>query len=263
MKAYRAIVSARFRMMLQYRAAAAAGLGTQLFWGFIRIMIFTAFYRFAKAPQPMTLEQVVSYVWLGQAMLAMLPWSVEPDLRVMIRSGNVAYELLRPVDLYWLWFSRSVARRSAPTLLRAVPMLIVAGLFFGLRAPQSVGVAAAWLAAMAGAFVLSCAISTILSISLLWTVSGEGVMVLMSGAAWLLSGMIIPLPLFPDWAQGILAFLPFRGVVDAPYRVYMGNIPLNEVWVVLAHQLAWIAAFVVVGRALVGRGLRRLAVQGG
>lgn len=43
MTPYLAILSARFRTLLQYRAAAAAGFGTQLFWGLIRMMIFEAF----------------------------------------------------------------------------------------------------------------------------------------------------------------------------------------------------------------------------
>ena len=73
MKAYWAVLSARFRTLLQYRAAALAGLGTQVFWGLIRVMIFGAFYRSTTAPQPMTYPEVVTYVWLGQAFIRMLP----------------------------------------------------------------------------------------------------------------------------------------------------------------------------------------------
>ncbi|MGD0111413.1 MAG: ABC transporter permease, partial [Armatimonadota bacterium] len=119
MRSYRAIVSARFRMLLQYRAAAAAGFGTQLFWGLIRVMIFEAFYRSTTAAQPMTLPQVVDYIWLGQATFVMtLTYYMDLDIMAMVRSGTVVYELLRPLDLYALWFSRSVASRAAPMLLR-------------------------------------------------------------------------------------------------------------------------------------------------
>ena len=41
MRAYTAVMSARLREALQYRAAAVAGMVTQLFWGLIRVMIFT------------------------------------------------------------------------------------------------------------------------------------------------------------------------------------------------------------------------------
>ena len=62
MSPYAAILSARFRTLLQYRTAAIAGLGTQLFWGLIRVMIFEAFYRSSNAPQPMALRDVVTYL---------------------------------------------------------------------------------------------------------------------------------------------------------------------------------------------------------
>ena len=116
-RGYRAIFSARFRMLLQYRAAAVAGFGTQLFWGLIRMMIFTAFYGASRKAYPLTLQDTITYIWLGQAVLQMLPWNMDADVRAMVRTGTVAYELLRPLDLYTQWFMRSIAARAAPTLL--------------------------------------------------------------------------------------------------------------------------------------------------
>ena len=261
--AYAAIVGARFRMLLQYRAAALAGFATNLFWGFIRVMIFDAFYRSSAAPQPMSREDVMGYIWLGQAMFALLPWNTDPDVRGMIRTGTVAYELVRPLDLYALWFSRGLAARLAPTLLRAVPMLVIAWLFLGLQLPPSLASGAAWVAATAGALLLSSALATLLTLSLLWTLSGEGVTRIVPPLVYMLSGMVIPLPLYPDWAQPLLDFLPFRGLVDTPFRLYLGHIPPEHVGAVLAHQLVWTAALVLLGRRLLARATRRLVVQGG
>ena len=98
MKAYWAVVSARFRTLLQYRGAALAGFGTQAFWGLIRVMIFTAFYASSDGSQPMTLRDTITYVWLGQALIAILPWNWDREVHDMIRSGQVAYELVRPID---------------------------------------------------------------------------------------------------------------------------------------------------------------------
>ena len=77
------------------------------------------------------------------------------------------------------------------------------------------------------------------------------------------SGMVIPLPLFPDAFQPILDFLPFRGLADTPFRLYMGHIPASQVWSVVGHQLAWTLILVSLGRFLLYRGTRRLVVQGG
>ncbi len=263
MKPYLAMLRARALGLLQYRVAALAGLGTQVFWGFIRVMIFTAFYRSTVAPQPMSLEEVIGYVWLGQATLMLILWRPDPEIEQAVRSGNIAYELLRPVDLYAFWFARSIADRATPTVLRAVPLFVVALLFLGLPPPASTASFLAWLAASIGALFLSSAIATVLMISLMWTVSGRGITILVTTGAWVFSGITLPLPLFPDWAQSVLAILPFAGLMDTPFRLYLGNLPPEAIVPALAHQLVWCLAFVGLGRWLVLRGTRRLVVQGG
>ena len=260
---YWAIVSARFRTLLQYRAAALAGFATQLFWGLIRVMIFEAFFRSTTAPQPMELEDVATYIWLGQAFLVLLPWNVDREIQTMIRSGTVSYELLRPLDLYALWYSRVLAVRTAPTLLRSMPLLAIAGLFLGMQAPATWPSAGAFVLAMLGALLLSCAITNLINVSMLWTISGEGVTAFAVAAVMIFSGMIVPIPFFPDWAQTVLEVLPFRGLVDVPYRLYLGHIPPGDVLYHFTYQVGWVVALVVSGRWLLSRGVRRLVVQGG
>src|SRR5688572_10018069 len=131
LRPYVAVFKARFTLLLQYRAAAFAGFVTQCWWGGIKVMVLAAFFRSA-ASTPMTLQQAIDYVWLGQAFLTLLPWSVDPDIARMMRSGDVAYERLRPVDPYGFWYARSAARRTATPLLRAVPMIVTAGLILPL-----------------------------------------------------------------------------------------------------------------------------------
>jgi ABC-2 type transport system permease protein len=262
-KSYLAVFSARLRMLLQYRAAALAGIGTQLFWGLIRAMIFEAFYRAASGPHPMSYPEVIDYVWLGQALLTLLPIWMDSELRLMVRSGTVAYELVRPLDLYSFWYSRAIASRLAPALLRAAPLYLLALLFFDLRPPASLAAGLGFALALLGALLLGGAISTLLSISLLWTIAGEGTIHLLSALIVLLSGMIVPLPLFPDWLRATLELLPFAGLMDLPFRLYSGHIPADQVWTILARQLGWTTVFVLVGRQLLRRGARRLVVQGG
>lgn len=263
MKPYRALLSAQFRSLLQYRAAALAGLFTQAFFGLVIVMVYEGFYRSAAAPMPMSFSQVVTYTWLGQAMLGLIPWNVDPEIRALIRSGGVAYELLRPLDLYRLWYTRCLARRSAPTLLRALPMLAIAYLFLGLQPPPSWACLGWWLAANLGALLLSTAFTTLLSTTLIWTLSGEGINYLVISMVILCSGLQIPLPLYPDWLKPLLDFLPFRGLFDTPSRLYLGHIPSDQALAVLGHQILWTAAMVLLGRWLLARGLRRLEVQGG
>lgn len=263
MTPYLAILNARVRMLLQYRAAALAGVGTQLFWGLIRAMIFYAFYRSSSGPQPMAYDDVVTYVWLGQALLLLLPFQIDMEIRTMVHSGNIAYELIRPLDLYTFWFFRGLAGRTAPVFLRSVPLAAVAMPFLGMAPPASWEAAGAFALAILGAVILSTSFAVLMTITLLWTVSSEGVNGIMGPAVWLLSGSIVPLPLYPQWAQEILNVLPFRGLADIPFRLYLGHLPPDIVPGLLLHQLLWSAALIALGRFILSRGTRRLVVQGG
>ena len=260
---YLAIFSARFRALLQYRAAALAGLATQVFWGFVRVMIFTAFYAMSTGPQPMTLPEVITYVWLTQALLLVLPWRPDADVEQLVRSGNVAYELLRPVSLYGLWFARALAQRTAPALLRCLPMVVLAYAFFGLDAPAGPGAALAFGVSLVATFALSAAITTLLSISVLVTVEGKGVHVLVTSVVNLMSGALVPLPLLPEWIQPLASALPFRGLLDTPFRLYMGHLAPSAALSSVGHQVVWTIALVLVGRMILAHALRRVVVQGG
>ncbi len=262
MRPYLAIFAARFRLLLQYRAAAAAGVACQFFWGLIRMMIFTAFYENADADVPISLEQTIAYVWLSQGFMMLLPFRADGEIAGMIASGSVAYELLRPAGLYNLWYAREIANRTAPVVMRAGPMLIVATLAGWLHWPGAANLAAFMLVLLAAA-LLASAVSLLMTISMFWTISGRGISLLFSPAMFLLSGMILPIPLFPDFLQPVLKSLPFVGVIDLPIRLFVQQIPASHAAGVVAYQLAWTAGLIVVGRFLIRRAMRRLVVQGG
>jgi ABC-2 type transport system permease protein len=272
LRPYAAVVGARFRVLLQYRAAAIGGLFTQIVFGLILVMVYEGFYS-ASAPgaQPMAFAQVASYVWLGQALLAMLPWNVDLEIQAMVRSGAIAYELCRPIDLYGLWFARALAQRTAPTMLRALPMSVFATIGlpllglgeWRLAPPASLAAGAGFVAALACALVLVSALSALLNISLLWTPRGDGVFIVATALVSLFSGLLVPLPLLPDWAQPVLRWLPFAGIMDLPFRIYNGHIAFAGLALVLARQLGWTLAIAALGRWLLARGMRRVVVQGG
>ncbi len=262
MRAYLSLFGARFRLLLQYRMAAWAGVATQVFWGGIRMMIFAAFYEQAPDSLTLTYPQTVAYVWLGQAFLALIPFRVDGELEGLIRSGNVAYELLRPVDLYARWFVRTAANRAAPTLLRCVPVLVFAAAMGFLPWPGFAGLAG-FAALLLTGLMVSSGVAMLLNVAMIHTISGRGLNAVIVSGMFLLSGMIVPLPMFPDWAQPILRALPMRTIIDVPFRVFTGHLPASAIPAALAQGLAWTAGLVVIGRAAMRLSLRRLVVQGG
>ncbi|MBS0616227.1 MAG: ABC-2 family transporter protein [Verrucomicrobia bacterium] len=263
MNGYAAILKIRMKTLLQYRAAALAGITTQLFWGLIQVMILRAFYLGSSAAEPISLSQTITFIWIGQALLQLLPWNIDKEIEAQVRSGNVAYELLRPLHLYGLWYARSFAMRSIPTLLRCLPIFLLGGWFFGLMAPISWQAGVLFGFSTLLALLLSSAMTTLVIVSLFWTISGEGIQRLLPHITVLFSGMIVPLPLFPTWMQPFLNVQPFRAVMDIPCRLYTGVIPSSEGLYYLLFQLAWILFFMIIGQWLLKKAVRQFVIQGG
>jgi ABC-2 type transport system permease protein len=261
MSAYAAVFAARFRVLLQYRAAALAGLGTQIFWGFIRVAVFTAFYRSSTAIPAMSEPDAITYLWLTQCLLLLLPWRPDADIVALVRTGNVAVELVRPVDLHALWYARALAQRTAPALLRCAPLVVLALLFFGMRLPPTPFAALAFCVSLVCAVLLSAAFTLLLSVGMVFTTDGKGLQSLAGALVNFGSGSLVPLMLLPDGLRTVVEWLPFRGIMDTPFRLWLGHV---DGWLALVgHQLAWTATLLLGSRWLLRVALRRLEVQGG
>lgn len=266
MSTYLSFFRMRFLTLVQYRAAAAAGIATQWAFGMMKVLVLYAFYRSADAAQPMEFAQAASYVWLGQAMLGTLPWNEDGEIMNSVLTGQVAYELTRPLDIYFMWYARTLALRTAPTILRALPQFIIA--LFLVPAPYSMqapGLTAffAWIPAMLCGVFLASAVTNFVHVTVLWTIRGEGVRRFMPMLVMIFSGMIVPLRLLPDWAQALARLQPFAGLMDLPAQIFCGTLAPKSVLWVAAVQIFWTAVFVLLGRALTRSGIRRVTVAGG
>lgn len=252
---------------LQYRTAAWAGIVTQFFWGLMEILLYKAFYQASPDKFPMAFEALVSYIWLRQALLALLnTWTFDNELFTKVLDGSVAYELCRPTSLYGMWFARSVAMRVSRVILRCGLLFVVACLLpapWGLNAPASPLAFGCFVVSLALAACVCVAYTMILYFTCFYTLSSEGIRFMMLPIAELLSGDIIPLPFLPDWLGRLFHYSPFGSMTNAPLRIYSGDIAGGAMVEMLCLQVFWLGVMVLIGYTLQSRGLRKLCVQGG
>lgn len=274
LRPYSAAFAARFQLMLQYRAAALAGFITQCWFGGVKVMIYAAFYHGAPqaaAHAPITLAQTITYTWLAQALLALMPWNPDPEVVDGVRSGAIGYDRLRPVDGYWLWYVRSAAWMIARALPRAALMAAFAMALLPLigqgdwawKPPP--GLAAGLLAALSAlvALALSSAMLMLVNLVVVATLNGRGIQILITPLTIVFSGNLLPLALYPDWARTALLVQPMAGLFDIPCRIYFGALAGPMAWVGIGLQLFWTAVLIGVGRPWMAGIMSRLEVQGG
>ena len=267
MKWYITLLKLRLNQGLQYRSAAIAGVATQFFWGIISIMIFTAFYGDATEVNGFTKAQMITYIWLQQAFLVFIAlWLRDNELFELISSGNIAYEMCRPLNIYGFWYVKLLSARLASAILRCFPILLVAFFIpgpYALTPPDSILSLGLFVLSLVLGLFINVAISMFIYISVFITLSPTGSLLIFSVLGEFLSGLILPIPLMPTWLRNIVMFLPFRYTGDLPFRIYSGNIASFEALAGILIQLIWIIVLLSLGQLLMNKSLKHLTVQGG
>lgn len=267
MKKYLAIFKIRFQNSMQYRTAALAGMATQFAWGGMELLAFYAFYAEHPAAFPMEFSQTVAYIVLQQAFLALfMMWFFENEVFSAITSGAIAYELVRPVDLYNRWFTQSIANRVARAGLRCLPVIVVAFLLpapFRMPLPPNLSQLLLFLLSMVLALGVVAAWGMLLYISTLYTLSPLGSRMIFAVLSDFLAGAIVPLPFFPEPFRRVAEMLPFAAMQNLPLRVYSGNLAGAAVTSGIALQVFWLVTLIALGKLWMGHALRRVTVQGG
>ena len=268
MRLYIAYFKIKFLNEIQYKVAALAGIATQFAWGFMYIMLFTTFINNSDT-NTISSNQIVTYIWLQQAFYMLFAfWSIDKDILESISSGNLAYELTKPVNLYDIWFIKTLALKVGKTVLRALPIFLICSLpllgEFSMTAPVSI-VAAIW-------FIITMILSTILLLSYIMiiyiititAISPLGVKITFSLIGDFFSGGLIPIPLMPDVIQKILKCTPFYYIQNIPFNIYNGYISGNlEIIKIIGIQIFWIVVLIVFGKWIMNKSMKKVVIQGG
>ncbi len=182
------------------------------------------------------------------------------DFGERVRSGDVAVDLLRPLDLQAALLAEDLGRAGFALLTRFTVPLLIGLAFFDLTLPGSVLRWTAFGLSMLLATLVSFAIRFMLNLVAFWLLDWRGLLSLHAVIGGVLSGLVIPIAFFPDWARVAIWATPFPAILQAPIDVAIGT---GAVPMLLAHQLTWAVALLAAGRLVLARAVRTLVIQGG
>jgi ABC-2 type transport system permease protein len=271
LRLYAAVAAGGFRRYATYRAATAAGVVANTAFGFIIAYTYLALWRVRPHLGGYDVGSALTFVWIGQALLATVAlWGggFQNDLEARIRSGDIALDLTRPVDQQCWWLATDLGRAGYELLVRGTLPMAVGALAFPLRLPQG-GPGAVLLTVCA--FLLSVLLAVVVSFGLrylvglagFWVVDGTGLRQLMQVTGMVLSGMLLPLQLFPPAMARIAEVLPWSSVLQIPAEVLLQRREGAALVAGLGQQLAWAVVLLAVGRAVQSTAVRKVVLQGG
>lgn len=251
------------RRQFTYRAAALAGLATNFFFGMLRAAVMVALYGQRQEMGGITLQDAITFTGLSQASIAYISLFGWWDLMRTVYTGQVATDLLKPMDFFKFWMAQDAGRALVSLLTRGVIIMAFYALVFDISYPRLPG---QWLGlgmAILLAWWLSFAWRFLVNLSAFWVPNAVGIGRMLYALSWIMSGFMMPLRFYPDWFQTLCYLTPFPQLVNTPVEIYLGVLNGTQLLQALLFQVFWIGILIALSRFVLQLGVRRLVIQGG
>ncbi|MDT3399654.1 ABC-2 family transporter protein [Streptomyces sp. B1866] len=263
---YAAVAAGGFRRYATYRVATAAGVFTNTVFGFIVAYTYLALWDQRPHLGGYDASQALTFVWLGQALLAtvsLMGGGFADELQDRIRSGDIAVDLYRPVDLQLWWLAGELGRALFQLLGRGILPMAFGALVFDLTLPGSPLTWLWFLVSVALAVCVGFTVRFLVGLSAFWLLDGSGVLMASGLLGTFFSGIVLPLNVFPGALGEVARALPWSAMLQVPADVFLEEHRGLGVARALAFQAGWAAALLAAGRAVQAVATRRVVVQGG
>jgi ABC-2 type transport system permease protein len=259
------LVRAGFARYAAYRAAMVGGALTNAVFGLLRASILTGAVAGTTAGtiRGWTSGEAVTYVWITQALIAPVHLFTWNELALRVRTGDIAVDLARPIDLQLAYGAADLGRAAAVVLPRSLPTLAVGAVTSGLTLPSRPAICGAAVVSVVLAVAVSFCCRYLVNLAAFWILDVRGVLTVYVTVSTLLAGLLVPVPWFPPWLTAIDRLTPFPAMLQTPADILVGRIAAPDLAAALAGQVAWLVALVAVGQLAQRLGARRLVVQGG
>jgi ABC-2 type transport system permease protein len=259
-----ALAGAGFRRYTTYRAAMIGGAVTNSVFGLLRASILAAtIHSRGGDVGGYDAASAVTFAWMTQALIAVVEVFSWQEIALRVRTGDIAVDLARPVDLQLAYGAADVGRGVAVLLPRSLPIMLVGAVVTGLALPRSAWPYLLGAVAVLFATVLSFACRFVVNLAAFWIVEVRGVVGFYVLLSTLLSGLVLPITWFPPWLRLLASLTPFPSMVQTPADVLLGRLSGMSALSALGVQVGWLVVVGAVGRLALAAGSRRLVVQGG
>lgn len=263
MRLYWEVARCGFRRYATYRGATVAGVFTNSVFGFIKAYVLIALFEARPVLGGYRIADALTYGFVAQGLIATVAIWGWFEIEERIRNGEIATDLLRPYGLTGYWLAQDYGRALYHALARGIPPFLVAGVFFHLRLPQRPETGALFAASLILAVAVAFAIRFTVNLFALWFLDSRGLAAIVLTPWVFLSGLALPLAVFPAWLRTAARLTPFAATFDAPGQLFLEKVTGLAALRLLGLQALWAVALLAAARSLLKAGTRKLVIQGG
>ena len=209
------------------------------------------------------LGQMITYVAVGWIIRSFYWNTIDQEMSYEVLEGKIAMELIKPVSVQWMWFSRALGESVFRLGMLTLPTAVVILVLFPVQLPASAAHFALFSVAVLGSFFLMGAINFMIGTC---AIQLKSILALIRAKYWLLellSGLLIPVAFFPAPVRAVMAWLPFQHIASTPLQIYLGKLTPGAAALALATQWAWVAILLWMADRWWRISVKKITIHGG
>ena len=234
---------------------------------FINVTVYYFIWKALYASNPnfagFSFAGIITYVAVGWIIRSLYFNNIDQDMAQDVMEGKISMALIKPVSVQWMYIFQALGETVFRLGLLSAPVAIVIALVFPVQPPKSPGHAALFLLSLIGSVLIVATLNFIVGTCAIRLKSILGLLRAKFFVQELLSGLLVPMSMFPAPLQKILAFLPFEHIGYTPMLIYLGRLSYTRAARALLVQALWVAALAAFGAWFWKVMARKITIHGG
>lgn len=265
MESYLKFTAKSFQKQITYKVEYFVGLVN----GFLYIFIFTslwnsiyAMYSNDMLDTAFTQNSIISYAIFS--IVIKISFTMDDQIITRkVRTGSLITDLIKPINYFCLTLSECIGQTIFHAIARALPILIFSLMVFDVTMPERfANYALLFLSGTLGYFILFM-INYLIGLLAFWFIETFSFQLMKYGMYALFSGGIIPIDFFPEGAQKIITYMPFKYILYIPTCIFLGRFDTPEVREAIISQAVWAVILFALSTLAWHRAMKKLVIQGG
>ena len=241
-----------------------------LFFRILRLVLQISFWngvfdeinQYSTFQGKISLQDMIVYSVVSSVMTLVIDNDIIDQLQEKVRTGEIATDLIKPVNLKACLFCDLVGKKSSIALFLLLPYLTMGMMIVGGHFPCWQNLILS-LIAVGNGVVIFFLMTYLVGLLSFWFFSVGHLKMLLNALMAVLSGSMVPLWFFPEFLYDLSHFLPFKSVYFVPLSIFMEKVSLLETGWFMSQQFLWIGILWTGSYFMWNISIKKLVVQGG
>ncbi|MDN4527598.1 ABC transporter permease [Fictibacillus fluitans] len=263
MAKYMEMIRIRFLMMLAYRTNYYSGILIYSINIGAYYFLWSAIYGDKSSIQDLSIVQMTTYIAVSWMARAFYFNNIDREIALEIKEGKVAIEMIRPYNYLGMKMMQGLGEGVFRLLFFSVPGMVIVYFIFPIQFTTHPATWIYFLISILLSFIINTQINLLTGIATFFLFNNDGLIRAKRVVIDLFSGLILPISFFPVWAQGVMDYLPFKGISYISSMIFTEGFHGNEIFHGLLNQTLWALVLFIPIQLLWTTAKRQLIVQGG